>query len=146
MPAEDGLHVVERAGVEDGLGAFTQFLRRLQHDEHIARRRIAREQECGTDRPRAVNVVAARMHDAGRRGRERESRRLLDRQRVDVAANGDGRRRAVAAGEPRDDARAGDARNAFRPERGDDFREPGRGPLLLPRKLGMLMQIAPQLD
>ena len=39
VPAENGAHVVESAGLEDGLCPFTDFLCWLEHDEYVAVRR-----------------------------------------------------------------------------------------------------------
>jgi len=108
VSAENGFYIVERAGVENSLRAFADLLGGLQHDEHVTGSRLARKQQRGTNGPRAVNVVAAGVHDPGRGGRERQARGFLDRQRVDVAPDRYQGRASIAPREPGDDARVRD--------------------------------------
>ena len=79
--------------------ALPDLLRRLQHYEHVAIGRVRGQQRRRSDGPRSVDVVSARVHHARNRRRERKSGRLLNRQRVDVAAQRDDRRRARSAPE-----------------------------------------------
>jgi hypothetical protein len=72
------------------------------------------EQERGTDRPRRVDVVPTGVHHPGHRGGERQPRGLVDGERVDVAADRHQGGVPVTAGEPRDDAGSGDARDLLR--------------------------------
>ena len=118
VPAEDRAHVVERAALEHRRRAMPRLLRRLEHDEHVARRPAARASRAAaptahvacTSCPQAcITPVVTR--------RERQARRLLDRQRVDVAADGDDRRVAVATGDARDDAGLRDAAHVGDAER-----------------------------
>jgi hypothetical protein len=44
VAAEDGTDVVERARLENGLGPFADFLRGLEHDEHITGGGLSREE------------------------------------------------------------------------------------------------------
>jgi len=108
VSAEDGFHVVERAGVEDGLRALTDFFGRLQHDEHVTGGRLTRQQQRGADGPGAVDVVPAGVHDAGRRRGERQPGGFLDRQRVDVTADRHEGCASITAREPGDDTRLRD--------------------------------------
>jgi hypothetical protein len=55
-----------------------------------------------------VDVVAAGVHDPGRRRRERQAGGFLDRQRVNVTPDRHDGRAWVASGEPGDDARVRD--------------------------------------
>jgi hypothetical protein len=63
-----------------------------------------------------------------------------------VDANGHHGCRAVASGEPRDDASARDAIDALGAECGDDLGQAFRRALFLPRQLGVPVQVAPELD
>ena len=65
----------------------------------------------GTDGPRRVHVVTAGVHDAGVLGGERKSCILGDRERVDIAAQGDDRRRTIAPRHARDEPRPRDTRD-----------------------------------
>jgi hypothetical protein len=106
--AEDGFHVVEHAGGENGLRAFADFLGGLQHDEHVTGGRLSRQQQRGADGPGAVDVVPAGVHDPGRGRREGQAGGFLDWKRVDVTADRHEGRASIAPREPGDDARVRD--------------------------------------
>jgi hypothetical protein len=89
-------------------------LRRLQDKHDVSLGGRSREQHAGADRPRRVHVVSAGVHDAGCLRREVEPRLLLDGERIDVAAKGDGGRTGVPTPKPRHHAGAGHPANVLR--------------------------------
>jgi hypothetical protein len=98
VAAENRRDTVEGAALENGERALPHFLGRLEDNEHVAFGRLLHQQRRRADRPRRMNVVTARMHHVRDDRRVRKARRLLNRQRVDVAAHRhDGRRRVTTA-------------------------------------------------
>ena len=146
VPAEDCRHAVERPALEDRRRAVADFLGRLQHDQHVTARGLPGEKHRGADRPCRVHVVATGVHNAGDFGRVRQSGRFLNRQRIDVAANRDDRRLAIAARHSRDDAGSRHATDVADPDCAQRRLQSLGGLLFLPRKLGKAMQFASQLD
>src|SRR5471030_1766987 len=91
-----------------------------------------------------MHVVPARVHDAVVLRRELEAGRLGDRQRVDITAQRDHGRLRAAAAHARHQSRArnaADIRNSRVLQHALEFFLRAR---LVPRELGMAVQIAPQ--
>ena len=65
VAAEDGSHLIERATGQNCRRTIPDFLGRLQHDQYVAARGLACQQHRGANGPRRMNVMAARMHNAG---------------------------------------------------------------------------------
>jgi hypothetical protein len=146
MGAEDRGDVRERAAFDDGTRAIAHLLRRLKDDEHIADRGGACEQLSCAHGPRCVHVVTAGVHHTDVLRGKRQPRTLGDRERIDVAAHGDDGRRAIAPRDARDEPRACDANDVGDPERCERRDELLGGFPLLPRQLGMPVQVPSQLD
>ena len=142
--AEDRLHLVERAGVEDGERPLADLLGGLQDNEHVAvGGRLGEQRRCA-DRPRSVHVVSAGVHHARRARRERQSGGLVDGECVDVTADGDKRTAAGATGDSCNEPRAPNPVHVGDAEVAQLTLQHRRGALLAERQLRMAMQIAPE--
>ena len=135
MTAENCRDAVERSALQDRERALADFLGRLKHDQHVALCRRLCEQRRRPDRPGRVHVVSAGVHHARNGRRERQVRRLLNRQRVDVAANGNDRRAGTTSRHAGDDAGLSNSPNVGNSERAKRRRQPVGRCRLLERQL-----------
>jgi hypothetical protein len=93
-----------------------------------------------------MHIVAAGVHDARMPRGEGEGGLFVDGECVDVSTDGDRRKSGITPTDACYDPRAGNAVELCRLERGECRMEPVGRPLLLKRELGVLVQIAAQLD
>ena len=95
MRAVNGVHAVERAGLDHGKRADGDLLGRLEDDAHLAYQRIGgiAQDAHGAEHHGHVRIMAAGVHDAGVFGGEGKARLLGNGQRVHVGAQGDAVRR-----------------------------------------------------
>ena len=147
MRADDGLHVIRRAGFHDLAGAQAHLLGRLEDDLHAACDAVAviGQPERRAQKPGHVQVMAAAVHHAGVHRAERQAGVLGDRQAVDVGAQRDARSRHLSLDE-RDDAglqRRVEHIYAMPAQQTGQIRA---GLDLLEAAFGMLMQIMPYAD
>ena len=84
-PPKMAAGALQGTGFQHRASAPGDLLRRLEHHQHVARRRLLRQQRRRPHRPRRVHVVAAGVHPARRLGGEGGAGLLGDRQGVDVA-------------------------------------------------------------
>ena len=94
----------ERAALEHGTCTVAHFFCRLKDHEHIPDGGLVAKESRSRHGPRRVHVVPAGVHDAHILRGERQSGALGDRERIDVAAQCDDGRCAVASANSQEDA------------------------------------------
>ena len=93
-----------------------------------------------------MHVVTAGVHHAGVPRRERDRGLLRDGQRIDVAAERDGRGAGARAGDARDEAGVGDLAHIGDARVEERLLERRLGPAFGPRELGMRVQRAAERE
>ena len=138
---------VEQALLQHHARAVVALLARLEHEQHRARqlRAPSRQHARGADQHRHVRVVAARVHRPVDLGRERQARRLAQRQRVHVGPQ-ENRRTRPAARQSRDHRRRALTRARLEPEAIERLQHGRLRARQREADLGMTMDAAPQLD
>ena len=124
MTAENCRNAIERSTLQDRERPLPDLLGRLKHDQHVAlRRRLASSAAAPTAHVACISCPQACI-TPGTVDAKGKSGRLLNRQRVDVAANGNDRRPGATPRDARNDAGLSNSPNVGNSERAKRRRQP----------------------